>query len=112
MANPYYSVVKEQINKLKYKVMLDIQRFQPKDLNINNLLKYPNNLKDITNLQDKLDDLIYDVLFVLLGFFEESKTQRSPKLSPDSCLRLYSSYRSQSSRDYSVSDHIDDVQMG
>ena len=70
MGNPEYS--KDKSTNLNI-VKMVIQRFQPEDLNINNLIKYPNKLKEITDLQEKLDNLIYEVLYVLPEGLEESE---------------------------------------
>ena len=62
MVNPEYSVVKRQINKDEHKVKQAIQRFQPENLNSNDLVDYLSKLKEISALQNKLEDLMYNIL--------------------------------------------------
>ena len=64
MADHEYSVIERQIAKAENKVKQAIQRFQPDNLNNNDLVDNLHNLKEITVLQEKLEDLIYDILNV------------------------------------------------
>ena len=75
MADSNYTVVKRQINKAENKIMQAIQKFQPDNLN-NDLDYYQSKLKDIAMLQDKLEDLIYDVLNVPPEVLDEAETER------------------------------------
>ena len=76
MLDPDYSVTKRVIKKAKHKVKQVIQTFQPENLNSNNLARYLNKLKDVTDLQDKLEDLIYNVLKIPPDGIDEAETER------------------------------------
>ena len=56
MMDPTYSIIKRQISKAENKVKQAIQRFQPDNLNNNDLVDNLHNLKEIAVLQEKLEN--------------------------------------------------------